>query len=101
MCLVVLVVFASWFSLFLVGLQGALPTISFDFHQICSFLVVLMVLDVFGLWFWWFVVRHPCPFPLISIRFGNVFDCFGCFCLMVLVVFGRWCIPYHSFFDVN
>ncbi len=43
MFLVVLVVFAYWFSLFLVGPQGALPTISFDFHKICSFLVALMV----------------------------------------------------------
>ena len=40
MFLVVLVVFASWFSLFLVGPPGARPTISFAVHQICSFLVI-------------------------------------------------------------
>jgi hypothetical protein len=39
--LLVLAVFAYWFSLLLVGPSGAHPTISIDFYQICSFLVVL------------------------------------------------------------
>jgi hypothetical protein len=42
--LVVLDVFANWFLLFLVKSSGALPTNSVDFHQICSFFVVLVIL---------------------------------------------------------
>ena len=56
-----------------------------------------MVFVVFGR----VLLGHPLPFPEISIRCGNVFGCFGCFCLMVLVVFGRWGITYHSFFDFH
>ena len=44
--LLVWVVCAYWFSLLLVGSSGAPPTISVDFHQICSCLVVLVVLAV-------------------------------------------------------
>ncbi len=51
-----------------------------------------MVLVVFAYWFWRFVVGPlglSLPFPLISIRRATGLGCFGCFCLVVSVVFGR------------
>jgi len=48
----------------------------------------LFLLSVCG-GLWWGPLKHPLPFPLISIRFANVFACFGCFGLLVFAVFGK------------